>query len=413
MLSVKQLPAVILSVLCLMGSGLWVLFCQGQKGNAQEVFSFETERLADQIFRTQLEGELGDHPLPEEILGFGIYNASRYLVHGWGDTPETLPEKSQEKLRSVHFLSGKTYEFTKILEPLGMRPRRPPGPLMTDRPPPPMQPLGIQGFLYMRIKDDQQADRLFFWDILVIIGPLFWTAVLVIIGRLWYRNRQFQQTLRRNQELLQYTEAARTLSHEIKNPLSAILLQTALLKKLPEGHTDEVRIIEEETRRISHLVERVRDFLKDPRGDPAEVDIHEIAASLRERFSTPISLTPGQSPGWMVRFDPSRLRSVLENLMKNACESGPDPQPAVRLTKPKTGWIRMEITDSGPGLSPEALGKAFTPFFTQKTTGTGIGLSIARDFVTAAGGKLTLGNRIDGPGAVATVEIPLSRDKVL
>lgn len=414
MQSVKHLPTFILTILGLLGILLWVLFSQGQKSNVQDIFTFETERLADQVFRTQLENGWGDQPpLPDEILGFGIYNASRTLVRSWGDAPGVLDETIQGKIRTVRFVENTTYEFTKILEPLGLHPRRPPGPVMGNHPPPPRRPLEIQGYLYLKVKDDQQSNRLFFWDILTLAGPVFWSVILGIIGRLWYRNRQFQFTLRKNQEILQYTEAARTLSHEIKNPLSAILLQTALLKKNAEVSGDEVRIIEEETRRISHLVERVRDFLRDPRGSPVPTELYETAAALRGRFPLPMGLDPETPLPGKVLFDPTRLRSVLENLLKNACESGPDPRPEIKLSLPKTGWIRLEVLDRGLGLNPEGLKKAFTPFYTQKTTGTGIGLSIARDFVTAAGGKITLANRTDGPGAAAAIELPLVQERTL
>lgn len=413
--TVKHLPAIVLSLGCLVGSTLWVIFSLGQETSILESFSFETERLADQIFRTQLEGELEDHPLPEEVYGFGIFNAQGRRVHAWGDVPDRLPVTGDEKTQNFFLVasSGRTYDFIKVLEPLRPRPR-PVGPflempLRAMRPPRPVG-LQVQGYLFLKIRDDQLSDRRLFWNIATFAGPVFWAAILFVIGRLWYRNREFQQTLRRNQELLQYTEAARTLSHEIKNPLSAILLQTAILKKLPEGKTSEVRIIEEETRRISQLVERVREFLRDPLGSPVAVDLYESVSSLRDRFSQPIQLSPETSPGWKVRFDPSRLRSVLENLLKNACESGLEPSPSVVLSRPKPSLLRLEVFDRGSGLDDEALKNAFTPFFTKKTTGTGIGLSIARDFVLAAGGKITLANRVDG-GAVATVELPLCQEK--
>jgi len=77
----------------------------------------------------------------------------------------------------------------------------------------------------------------------------------------------------------------------------------------------------------------------------------------------------------------------------------------LRLTRPRSGWVRLEVLDSGSGFTPESLKSARDPFYTTKTSGTGIGLAIASSFVTAAGGKLKLENRPDG-GARVSLDLP-------
>jgi two-component system sensor histidine kinase HydH len=166
-----------------------------------------------------------------------------------------------------------------------------------------------------------------------------------------------------------------------------------------------VTIIEEEARRMSTLVARVRDFLKDPSGQPEPVDLADLATTLAGRFATEVAVEVNGASPFTVRFDPHRLRSVVENLMKNAVESGPDPRPRVVVSRPKAGTARLEVLDSGTGFTPESLKQALNPFFTTKTTGTGIGLSIADIFVQAAGGKLKLENRPEG-GARVVLDLP-------
>jgi two-component system sensor histidine kinase HydH len=238
------------------------------------------------------------------------------------------------------------------------------------------------------------------------LGTAAWAGFVTFIGILWFRTRRYQEALTQHRELLQFAEASRTLSHELQNPLAAIFLQTALLKRSSgEAPPPEVAIIEEEARRMSTLVSRVRDFLKDPKGQTETLDLGELTAALLERFAGPIPLREEGTRPFSVRFDPHRLRSVLENLVKNATESGPDPRPEVRVSRLKSGWLRWEVLDSGTGFSAEALKQATSPFFTTKTTGTGIGLSIADSFVQAAGGRLKLENRAEG-GARVSLELP-------
>ena len=107
-----------------------------------------------------------------------------------------------------------------------------------------------------------------------------------------------------------------------------------------------------------------------------------------------------------VSFDPDRARSVFENLIKNATESceGRDPQVEIQIrVKHRNAVVR--IMDRGDGLPKEMKAKLFDPFFTTKIHGSGIGLSISKQFVEARGGSLKLYDR-DGGGTVSEVSLP-------
>jgi signal transduction histidine kinase len=108
-------------------------------------------------------------------------------------------------------------------------------------------------------------------------------------------------------------------------------------------------------------------------------------------------------------MDADRLRSVLENVIRNALEAGgPEDAVAASVEKVKTGGrtlIVISIIDQGKGISGENLKRVFDPFFTSKSTGTGIGLSICKRFVEAANGYITLESRETG-GAKVTIALP-------
>jgi two-component system sensor histidine kinase HydH len=110
-----------------------------------------------------------------------------------------------------------------------------------------------------------------------------------------------------------------------------------------------------------------------------------------------------------IYFDPDRARSVFENLIKNALESTQDREPHVEIeiTREKKKNIRVFIRDRGDGIKEENLEKIFDPFFTTKIHGSGIGLSICRQFVRARGGNLKLYAR-EGGGTVAEVILPVA-----
>jgi two-component system sensor histidine kinase HydH len=243
------------------------------------------------------------------------------------------------------------------------------------------------------------------WVMGGLLGTVVWGGIIVLVGILWFRTRKYQATLSQNRELLQFAQASRTLGHEIQNPLASILLQTALLKRSSPDVPPEVAVIEEEAQRISGLVARVRDFLKDPQGQPEVLDLAALLEMLGGRQALPVIVEIEGVPPFSVKFDPYRLRSVVENLLKNAVESGPAPEVGARLSRPRAGWLRLEVADSGAGFTEETLNRALDPFFTTKTSGTGIGLSIADGFVRAAGGRLKLENRREG-GARVSVELP-------
>jgi len=421
----KNLPWLVLFLLFAAGTALWLLFVNERHDQLKQSFRVQLERVADELFRSRLEGRLGPNALPEGIQAFAVYGPQGELVAEWGDgSPSeiqpSLDPWAQSFVGENH--SSGTVSILKRLDTL--RPRMTfwaeedghneeqdkasrMGPGMSRRSQGQV-PIQGQGFLYVSVADTALQARLWGWTVGGVVGILAWSGFLAFIGVLWFRTRRYQTALVQHRELLQFAEASRTLSHELQNPLSAILLQTALLKRAAGGEpASEVSIIEEEAHRMSALVSRVRDFLKDPQGQPEQVDLAELAASLQGRFAVAVSLSVEGTPPFAVRFDPHRLRSVVENLIKNAVESGPDPQPGLRLYRPKAGVVRLEVLDSGTGFSSESLRQALNPFYTTKTTGTGIGLAIADSFVRAAGGKLKLENRPEG-GARISLDLPES-----
>ncbi len=246
---------------------------------------------------------------------------------------------------------------------------------------------------------------LLFCTLIALIG-IFMLYVFVI--RTYLENRRYKSQMVKQENLVNLGQAARTLTHEIKNPLSAITIQIALLKRQlkDSDFLEEVELISKEVQRLIQLTNRVSDFLKNPEGQPEEIDAYEMINSLIPLFSYEIKILPESQRSATILFDRDRLRSVLENLLKNAIESceGRDPQVEVEITLDRKNVYHIFIKDRGDGIKKSDTEKLFDPFYTTKIHGSGIGLSISRQFLRARGGDIKLYPR-QGGGSVAEVTI--------
>ena len=150
------------------------------------------------------------------------------------------------------------------------------------------------------------------------------------------------------------------------------------------------------------------DYLRDPAGNPRPIDPAEIALEVGMRLCGRNILRVLEPPPPELHMDPERLRSVLENLLRNAIESG-GPEEGLSIEAGDGGRLgpHRGARSRRRALAPEARSSLFDPFFTTKSRGTGIGLAICKRFVEAAGGSIALEPRAGG-GCRARLVIPAS-----
>ena len=241
---------------------------------------------------------------------------------------------------------------------------------------------------------------------LSVTGLVILALVFLLILSIYNNNRKYRIQLQKNESLAKLGEAARTLTHEIKNPLSAMTIQSALMRKLlPEEFHQDLDVIDHEITRLTNLTNRVSEFLKNQSGNPEKIELVAFIKDIARLFKggVPVSSNVGQVK---VLFDPDRARSVFENLIKNATESceGRDPDVSVEICS-RHRAVTVKVLDRGDGIPQNTRAKLFDPFFTTKIHGSGIGLAISKQFVEAQGGTLKLYDR-DGGGTVAEVNLP-------
>jgi two-component system sensor histidine kinase HydH len=109
-----------------------------------------------------------------------------------------------------------------------------------------------------------------------------------------------------------------------------------------------------------------------------------------------------------VEADPEQMTRVLKNLVLNAVDAMPSGGRVTVRTSRRNGAVRLEVADTGQGLTPEECERLFTPYYTSKTHGTGLGLAIVQSVVSDHGGSISVESE-PGRGATFRIDLPVNR----
>ncbi len=229
-----------------------------------------------------------------------------------------------------------------------------------------------------------------------------------------------------NERLAAIGKMAAHVTHEIRNPLSAMGLNVELLaEELAEGGQDRKRrsevdnllaAIQREVQRLEHLSE---EYLRVARLPQPRMEADDAAAVVREivAFARPEIENAGCSvqleamePLPSALFDEAQLRQALLNLLRNAREAMPRGGPIDVRVEAEGMSVVIDVDDRGGGIPEEIRARVFDPFFSTKGEGTGLGLAITRHIVEAHGGKVTCAPR-EGGGTRFRISLPIAPDK--
>lgn len=375
----------------------------GRSRRESLLLEYEAQKIAAALMESTRDGStLDSDALEERIVGFGIYTSQGFALQRFGSAPTSLRLPGNQA-QILHF--NEERKTLTLVRWIGMFP----GMMqMHRRMPRMMRPENLQLlFLELFVEGYWSTRRVF--KTASVMAPLLILLVLGFIGYLYRKNSLYRKKLASQAQLAQLGEASRTLTHEIKNPLSAIRIRTGILRKtLPETSREDLRIIEEEVSRLSLLTDRIGDFLRDPLGQPEILNLDSFIREMILRYDREITYTNESEADLEIRFDRQRLRSVLGNLLNNALESqdaSTEQEPVEIFVSALKGKIEIAVLDRGEGISEEKADKIFDPFYTSKINGSGVGLSISKRFVEAAGGRLSVQNR-KGGGSEARIVLP-------
>jgi two-component system NtrC family sensor kinase len=226
-----------------------------------------------------------------------------------------------------------------------------------------------------------------------------------------------ERELARAERLAEVGLLAAGVAHEINNPVAIIRGNAELLQMaLPEAADaqDEVGVILRQTTRIERIVGQLRSFSRSRGSRPGPVELAPLLDDILEQIGHQASLAGvtierRDHPGICLRADADQLRQVFTNLVLNALQAMQGQGTlTIETAADRAGdCCRIGILDTATGLPDDAAERLFTPFYTTKPQGTGLGLSVSYGIVREHGGQIEAANRRDGPGAVFTVTLPL------
>lgn len=221
----------------------------------------------------------------------------------------------------------------------------------------------------------------------------------------------------RFQQQAAWSEAARRIAHEIRNPLTPIRLAVERLKaRCPPSESEFRELLEESARVVVREVEVLENLVDEfanyarmpaPRLQPSNLvqlaeEVVMLYRDLKPGVTVGIAARPELDPVWI---DAGQIRRALLNLLDNAIEATEPPGSIEVRISTRDRHVVVEVADSGRGISPEDREKLFLPFFSRKGRGTGMGLAIVHRIVRDHGGTILVE---DHPprGTIFRIELP-------
>ncbi len=208
------------------------------------------------------------------------------------------------------------------------------------------------------------------------------------------------------------------IAHEVRNPLGGIELFSGLLREDLQDDPEKLENIQRIERELAYLKKVVEDFLDFARKRPptlTSVDLRSLAGEAVEVLATEADArgvdleleAEDELPS--VRCDPEQLRRVLLNLTRNALQATGEGGSVRLRCAAANGRVTVEVQDTGSGIEQPDLERIFTPFFTTREKGSGLGLALAKKIVDENGGELSVTSE-SGQGSAFTVALPVDRD---
>ena len=278
----------------------------------------------------------------------------------------------------------------------------------------------------LAVRDDRVRDAFSAEDAALLAALAGQIAITV-------ENSQAFQQMKERDRLAALGEMSAGLAHEIRNPLGAIKAAAQVIEEMAEEQGSPPRpdreflgVIVEEVDRLNRVVSDFLSYARPSSGLPKEVDVNDILKRTIQLIETgrghKASLVVdygGDLAG--VLIDGEKLHQVFLNLALNALQAmeGRDDaklEIATRLKKMRrlhriqsgvepVRYVEIRFSDNGPGIEPEVLQRIFIPFYTTKTKGSGLGLSLCQRIIRDAGGDIEVRSQV-GQGTIFTVVLP-------
>jgi signal transduction histidine kinase len=379
-----------------------------------------SKRIIETIARTMgvekaslflLNEEKGEYAL-QESKNIKIASSNPMLLKG-DPLPCYLQKIGEIIVREELIKGANIVELKSVIEQMGFLEAEVSIPLISKR-----QLIGM-----INLSQKFNKDVYYHEDIELLSTLANQTSIAIENARLYEDLKKSKSYMRRADRLASLGTLAAGLAHEIRNPLVAIKTFTQLL---PERFEDEefrthfTDIASSEVDRISQFITELLDFARpsDPRLEYEDINgILEgmILLISNETKKKQINIIKNYAPDLpLVQLDREQIKQVFLNILLNGIEATPEKGEIVIITRSfeKPGgepYIQVVFTDNGRGIPAERLEDIFTPFFTTKEKGSGLGLSISQQIVQDHKGYINVESELN-KGTSFFINLPLNQD---
>jgi two-component system NtrC family sensor kinase len=292
-------------------------------------------------------------------------------------------------------------------------------------------PIKYRGAVWGVIEAINKRDGVFGERDLEMLEALAGAAAIALENaRLYQAEREQTQRLKESQAQLIHSEKmsalgrlAASLTHEINNPLQALgsgltLIQAEVREGVDQAEVlRDLQLIDQEVKRISDLMLRLREFSRPVQLATRPTDLHVLLDTIlnltgQQLQRHHIQVTLQRDPAVpTIMASPDQLTQVFMNLVFNAIDAMPAGGKLTIVTtvdrsRADFPVIRSDVTDTGTGIAPEVLPRIFEPFYTTKSEGTGLGLAVSFEIVKSLGGEIAVASQ-PGSGTTFSVVLPL------
>jgi two-component system nitrogen regulation sensor histidine kinase NtrY len=238
-----------------------------------------------------------------------------------------------------------------------------------------------------------------------------------------------KEKLVQTERVAAWRELARRLAHELRNPLFPLQITVENLQRarqlgpqqFQEVFSEATATLKAELANLNSIVERFSDFSKMPAPQFTRVNVNEVLRNAVRLFEP--QFTAVGKPSIATEFflseslpeidaDPDLLHRAFQNLALNALDAMPAGGTITLKSSDASESVRIEVADTGKGLTPEECSRLFTPYYTTKQLGTGLGLAIVQSVVSDHHGSISVSSE-EGRGAAFRIDLPKRQSGVV